>query len=90
MIPTNMPFGFKRNQFPIHVEFLMTINKTQGQSLSFCGINLEKPCFSHGQIYAHVHVFVSNSLYLFVRLNKTKRKKNAIYQKRINPNVYIR
>ena len=33
MIPTDMPFEFKRIQFPIRVAFAMTINKSQGQSL---------------------------------------------------------
>ena len=34
MISTDMPFEFKRFQFPIRVAFTMTINKSQGQSLS--------------------------------------------------------
>jgi ATP-dependent DNA helicase PIF1 len=51
MIPTDMPFEFKRIQFPICRAFAMTINKSQGQSLSVCGLNLENKCFSHGQLY---------------------------------------
>lgn len=47
MIPTDMPFEFKRIQFPIRLAFAMTINKSQGQSLSVCGLNLENQCFSH-------------------------------------------
>ncbi|CAH2218137.1 jg10868 [Pararge aegeria aegeria] len=41
MIPTDMPFEFKRLQFPIRLAFAMTINKSQGQSLKVCGLNLE-------------------------------------------------
>ncbi|GFW46236.1 ATP-dependent DNA helicase [Trichonephila clavipes] len=52
MIPTDMPFEFKRLQFPMRLAFAMTINKAQGQSLQVCGLNLENPCFSHGQLYA--------------------------------------
>jgi PIF1 helicase. len=41
MIPTDMLFEFKRIQFPIRVAFAMTINKSQGQTLSVCGLNQE-------------------------------------------------
>ena len=42
---------FKRVQFPVHLAFTMSINKSQGQSLEVFGIILEFPCFSHGQLY---------------------------------------
>ncbi|XP_036329431.1 uncharacterized protein LOC118741539 [Rhagoletis pomonella] len=45
MIPTDMPFEFKRLQFPVQLAFAMTVNKAQGQSLQVCGLNLENPCF---------------------------------------------
>ncbi|XP_055590092.1 ATP-dependent DNA helicase PIF1-like [Uranotaenia lowii] len=51
MIPTDLPFDFKRLQFPVRLAFAMTINKSQGQSLEVCGVDLEPPCFSHGQLY---------------------------------------
>lgn len=51
MIPTGMSFEFKRLQFPVRLAFAMTINKSQGQSLQVCGIDLTNPCFSHGQLY---------------------------------------
>ncbi|KAJ8881385.1 hypothetical protein PR048_017866 [Dryococelus australis] len=51
MIQTDMPFEFKRLQFPVRLAFAMTINKAQGQSLQVCAQNLENPCFSHGQWY---------------------------------------
>ena len=51
MTTSEMPFDFKRLQFPIRLAFAMTINKAQGQSLQVCGLNLENPCFSHGQLY---------------------------------------
>lgn len=51
MIPTDMPFQFKRLQFPIRLAFAITINKAQGQSLELCGLDLDADCFSHGQLY---------------------------------------
>lgn len=46
------PFDFltKRLQFSVRLAFAMSINKSNGQTLSVCDINLENPCFSHGQL----------------------------------------
>ncbi|XP_060207250.1 uncharacterized protein LOC132635050 isoform X2 [Lycium barbarum] len=46
-----IPFKFQRRQFPIVVSFAMTINKSQGQSLSHVGLFFKKPVFTHGQLY---------------------------------------
>jgi ATP-dependent DNA helicase PIF1 len=51
MIPTDMPFQFKRLQFQIRVAFAITINKAQGQSFELCVLDLHTDCFSHGQLY---------------------------------------
>ena len=50
MIPTDLPFDFKRLQFPVRLTFATTINKSQDQSLEVSGINLEFPGFAHGQL----------------------------------------
>ncbi|XP_076916818.1 uncharacterized protein LOC143576665 [Bidens hawaiensis] len=49
-----LPFKLKRRQFPISVCFAMTINKSQGQSLSHVGLYLKDPVFTHGQLCCFV------------------------------------
>lgn len=44
-------FKFSRRQFPTRLAFALTINKSQGQSVKFVGLDLRVPVFSHGQLY---------------------------------------
>jgi ATP-dependent DNA helicase PIF1 len=72
LIPTDLPFDFKRIQFPVRLAFAMSINKAQGQSLKIAGIHLQNPCFSHGQLYvACSRVGHPSNLYFLASGGKT-------------------
>ena len=49
----NADFSFKlrRRQFPVRLAFAITINKAQGQSAKYVGLDLRTPVVSHGQLY---------------------------------------
>ena len=77
MIPTDMSFQFKRLQFPIRLEFAITINKAQGQSLELCGLYLHMDCFSYGQLYvACSKVGNPDNLFIYTETGTTK---NIVY-----------
>lgn len=79
MIPPDLPFDFKRLQFPVRLAFTITINKAQGQTLEICGINLEYPVFSHGQLYvACSRVGKPSALFIYAKDGKTK---NVVYHR---------
>ncbi|XP_031116779.1 uncharacterized protein LOC116020446 [Ipomoea triloba] len=48
---TSLPFKFQRRQFPLMLSYAMTINKSQGQTLTHVGLLLKKSVFVHGQLY---------------------------------------
>ncbi len=48
---SGLPFTFARKQFPLRLAYAMTINKSQGQTLSHVGLHLTDDVFSHGQLY---------------------------------------
>lgn len=44
-------FMLSRLQFPIRLAFAISINKAQGQSVKYVGVDLRVPVFTHGQLY---------------------------------------
>lgn len=45
------PIPFKRRHFPVRLSFVITINKSQGQTLDRIGLFLPQPVFGHGMMY---------------------------------------
>ena len=81
MILRDLAFEFKRLQFPARLAFVMTINKSQCQSLEVCGINLEFPCFAHGQLYTVCSRVGKPSSFFIYMYRKTKI---IVYQKALH------
>ena len=60
---SGLPYMLYRKQFPLPEAYAMTINKSQGQTLKYVGINLTKEVFSHGQLYvAFSHAISSENV----------------------------
>jgi len=64
LIPPESPdhaFSFSRRQFPVRLAFALTINKAQGQSAKYVGLDLRVPVFAHGQLYVGLSRATSRS-----------------------------
>ncbi|XP_031095005.1 ATP-dependent DNA helicase PIF1-like [Ipomoea triloba] len=83
-----LPFKFKRRQFPVMLSYAMTINKSQGQTLSHVGLLLKKPVFVHGQLYvAASRVSNPNGLKFLIcdeLGSTTKSTTNVVYKEVFN------
>lgn len=79
MIPTELPFQFKRLQFPVKLAFGITINKAQGQTINIAGIDLTTQCFSHGQLYVALSRVTSKNN-LFVYTGNQTNATNVVYK----------
>ena len=71
-------FLLQRLQFPVKLSFAMTINKAQGQTMQFIGLNLSTACFTHGQLYVGCsRVTDEKNLFILAENGKTK---NIVYK----------
>lgn len=67
MIDTSNPhFTLTRVQFPVKLNFAMTIHKSQGQTFENVSLFLQRPVFGHGQLY--------------VAVSRVRQKKNLLIQ----------
>ena len=78
------PFVLQRRQYPVKVCYAMTINKSQGQTLSTIGIYLKKPVFTHGQLYVAVsRVTTKQGLKIYIEDDEampTNETRNVVYR----------
>lgn len=81
LIATDDTLGFtlSRKQFPVRLCFAMTINKSQGQSLSTVGLDLRTPVFSHGQFYVAVSRTSSVEGLYVVLAEGSRQTTNIVY-----------
>src|SRR5438046_4423109 len=78
---TQLPFEFRRCQFPVCLAFAMTINKSQGQSVKYVGLDFCTPVFTHGQFYVAISRVTSvHRIKAIWDLNHTEAKtENIVY-----------
>ncbi|XP_028805819.1 ATP-dependent DNA helicase PIF1-like [Neltuma alba] len=51
LLETTLLFKMVKRQFPFIISFAMTINKSQGQSLTKVDLYLSRSVFTHGQLH---------------------------------------
>ncbi|PIA49665.1 hypothetical protein AQUCO_01300438v1 [Aquilegia coerulea] len=74
------PFQMARRQFPVRLAFAMTINKSQGQSVKFVGIDLRNHVFSHGQLYVALsRCTISKQIYVLLESKDNETTTNVVY-----------
>ncbi|XP_015954114.1 uncharacterized protein LOC107478492 [Arachis duranensis] len=90
LIPSDsgLPFKFQRRQFSLTVCFAMTINMSQGQSLSHVRLYLPKSVLTHGQLYVALSRVKSRSGLSVLILNEDGNPKssttNIVFKKVFN------
>lgn len=88
-----IPVPFIRKQYPVRPAFAMTVNKSQGQSMKYVGINIQSvEAFAHGQLYVGVsRVTNDQNLYIIgpdcAPYNHERLIKNVVYKQVLMPAV---
>jgi hypothetical protein len=78
-------FWLKRRQFPVQLSYAMTINKAQGQSIKYLGLDLCTPVFSHGQVYIALSQAVCSSYIKILLPKNTNSAANIVWPEVLLP-----
>ena len=74
-------FSLRRHQFLVRLAFAISINKAQGQSVKYVGLDLRVPVFSHRQLYVTLSRATSSDRVKVLLLARTLalRTTNVVY-----------
>jgi len=87
MISTDLPFSFKWLQFFFKVSFAIMINKAQGQTFRYIGVDLRSECFLHGLLYVGFSR-TGDSNNLMILISAGDRMSNDLYTQKFYKILY--
>ena len=85
LFPSSMStftFKLRRHQFSVHLAFALTINRAQGQSVTYLGLDLRISVFAHGQLYVAFSRVIArqNIKVLLPNGNLHSKTNNIVYE----------
>ncbi|KAF7116098.1 hypothetical protein RHSIM_RhsimUnG0039000 [Rhododendron simsii] len=77
---SDLSFHMTKRQFPVRLAYVMTINKSQGQSVKFIGVDLRTSLFSYGQLFVALSRCTSfDRIFVFLPEEEIDFTTNIVY-----------